>query len=130
MGAARTTNEKDTEKILAAPTLISFFLMFFFGTRRCFAYNAKEIRVGHVPSGVVNKPVEFQSESIQFEWKYNIIRKTNSVKANAIDLRTRRSSFGFSIDLETTIENLLNVISKKHHGFQSEPKTWLMINDD
>ena len=32
-----------------------------FSRTRCFAYNAKEIRVGHVPSGVVGKPVEFQS---------------------------------------------------------------------
>jgi len=28
---------------------------------RCFAYNAEEIRVGRVPSGVVGKPVEFES---------------------------------------------------------------------
>ena len=29
---------------------------------RCFAYDAKEIRVGEVPSGVVGQPVEFESE--------------------------------------------------------------------
>ena len=33
---------------------------------RCFAYNANEIRVGRVPSGVVGKPVEFESMSAIF----------------------------------------------------------------
>ena len=31
---------------------------------RCFAYDAKEIRVGPVPSGVVGQPVEFESNRL------------------------------------------------------------------
>ena len=35
---------------------------------RCFAYNAKEIRVAQVPSGVVGKPVEFESKFNEFSF--------------------------------------------------------------
>lgn len=36
-----------------------------FSPSRCFAYNAKEIRIGRIPSGVVGKPVEFESKCLE-----------------------------------------------------------------
>ena len=38
------------------------FSLLVFRLTRCFAYNAKEIRIGRIPSGVVGKPVEFESK--------------------------------------------------------------------